>query len=166
MRSSASIPGSHISLCFCSRSGASCRRPPPFLRRSLHGIAEASFVRTMYQALKLCLPITLMTFCDLHPLQPCGEPGMAADTGYAARGGRLLGRHLLYLREVLLNRASNHINARRAGARLVRGDVPPKHQCVYNGGCDRPYRRQLYGVIRHRKIAPPKSELQSQPAGT
>ena len=109
--------------------------PPTSLAAAVSArIAEASFMKTMWQALKLCLPITIMTFAIFTRSRACGEAGLGNDRGYAARGHRLLGHHLIYVREDCPQPGLGRDGARGAGPCLIRGDVPPERQLGTRGG--------------------------------
>jgi TRAP transporter 4TM/12TM fusion protein len=59
--------------------------PPTSLTAAVSArIAEASFIRTMYEALKICAPITLMTFAIFT------RPEMVVDPGWAQVGATVL----------------------------------------------------------------------------
>ena len=58
--------------------------PPTSLAAAVSArIAEASFMKTMWQALKLCLPITIMTFAIFTRSRLVVNPGLGNDRGYA-----------------------------------------------------------------------------------
>ena len=128
-------------------------------------IAEASFMRTMWEALKICLPITLMTFAIFTRPDIVVNPGwrqvfatalvLISTCGITfAMFGRLLehpaGDLLLRVTLALVAFVTMfHPDDRVATAAAV--FVLPAI---------------IFGVMRHRRFAPPKSEaLQSQAAG-
>ena len=137
--------------------------PPTSLTAAVAArIAEASFMRTMWEALKLCLPIIFMSFAIFTRSNMVVTPGWAqvADTLLAAIGtcgvtcaifGRFVdnGGANLLLRAVLALAASVVMfhpddNVALAVAVFV---LPAT----------------IFGVVRHRRIAPPKGALQMQP---
>ena len=67
--------------------------PPTSLTAAVSArIAEASFMKTMWEALKICLPITLMTFAIFTRSEHGGDDRLAADSRYDAGPDRHL-RH-------------------------------------------------------------------------
>ena len=76
-RSSASTRGSRTSSSSCCRSGASYHRRPRSPLRSRRGSPTLRSCKTMWEALKICLPITLMTFAIFT------RPNMVVNTGLA-----------------------------------------------------------------------------------
>ena len=138
--------------------------PPTSLTAAISArIAEASFMKTMWEALRICLPITLMTFAIFSRSEMVVHPGwtqvgstlvvMIGTCGTAlAMFGRLVENPAgdILLRAVLLLVAfvalfypDDRISAAVAVFVLA---------------------ATIYGVMRHRKIAPSKG-LQPQPAG-
>jgi len=115
---------------FCSQSGASCRRRPPLRRAVSARIAEASFVRTMYQALKLCLPITLMTFAIFTRFNLVVNPGWLQIGDMLLVAVACWGITYSIFGKFLPEPGLEHPAARGAGARLVRDHVPPEQHCV------------------------------------
>ncbi|OGA66801.1 MAG: TRAP transporter [Betaproteobacteria bacterium RIFCSPLOWO2_12_FULL_65_14] len=139
--------------------------PPTSLTAAVAArIAEASFMRTMWEALKISLPITLMTFAIFARTDMVVNPGwlqIAASLlvliGTCGIGFAMFGRFVERLAADVLLRATLalfafvtllHPNGTVALAAAV--FVLPA---------------TIFGVWRHRLIASPKSELQSQPAG-
>ena len=139
--------------------------PPTSLTAAISArIAEASFMNTMWVALKICLPITLMTFAIFSRAEMVVHPGwiQVASTLVVAIGtcgtalgmfGRLVENPAgdIVLRTVLILVAfvalfypDDRVSA--AVAALVLAAI-------------------IFGVLRHRRIAPPKGGLQPQPAG-
>jgi TRAP transporter 4TM/12TM fusion protein len=137
--------------------------PPTSLTAAISArIAEASFMRTMWEALKICLPITLMTFAIFTRSDIVVNPGWPQIIATAlvlistcgitfAMFGRLLenpGRDiplrvaLAVLSFVTMFHPDNRV-ATAAGAVTL---------AVL-----------IVGILRHRRIAPPKGGLQSQP---
>ena len=138
--------------------------PPTSLTAAIAArIAEASFMQTMWVALKVCLPVTLMTFAIFSRSEMVVTPGwtqVAATVvvliGTCGTAFALFGRAVenrladSVLRTVLLLVAfvalfypNDNVSAAAAGFVLI---------------------ATIVGVLRHRQIAPAKGALQSEPA--
>jgi TRAP-type uncharacterized transport system fused permease subunit len=138
--------------------------PPTSLTAAISArIAEASFMRTMWVSLKICLPITLMTFAIFSRSEMVVTPGwtQVAATIVVAIGtcgtafamfGQVLENRLadLPLRAVIMLFAfvalfypDNTVSAAAAAIVLV---------------------ATILGVLRHRQVAPLKGGLQAEPA--
>jgi TRAP transporter 4TM/12TM fusion protein len=134
--------------------------PPTSLSAAVSArIAEASFMRTMMQALKLCLPITLMTFAIFI------RSNLVVNPGWSMVGDMLLvaiacwGITYSIFGKFSLKWASNVIM--RAALALVSFVVmfhPNTNVSIMVAVIV--VLATFYGVIRHRRIAPPKEELQ------
>ena len=139
--------------------------PPTSLTAAISArIAEASFMQTMWVALKICLPITLMTFAIFSRAEMVVHPGwiQVASTLVVTIGtcgtalgmfGRLVENPVgdILLRALLILVAFVALfypddNVSAATAAFVLAAI-------------------IFGVLRHRRIAPPKGGLQAQPAG-
>ncbi|MBI3068170.1 MAG: TRAP transporter permease, partial [Betaproteobacteria bacterium] len=138
--------------------------PPTSLTAAVSArIAEASFMRTMWEALKICLPITLMTFAiftrsdivvnpgwpqvfatALVLISTCGITFAMFGRFLERLGGDVLLRVTLALFAFVTMFHPDNRVATAAGAVVVVGLIA--------------------GILRHRHVAPPKSGLQSQPA--
>jgi TRAP-type uncharacterized transport system fused permease subunit len=138
--------------------------PPTSLAAAVSArIAEASFIKTMWQALKLCLPITVMTFAIFTRSDIVVSPGwwQIADTlivsiGCCALTFAMFGRFFRHWRADMTIRAVFALAAflmlfhpNDNFARMMVLIVLPAI---------------IYGVVRHTRIAPPKSEPETQPA--
>jgi TRAP transporter 4TM/12TM fusion protein len=138
--------------------------PPTSLSAAVSArIAEASFVRTMYQALKLCLPVTLMTFAIFTRFNLVVNPGwrMIGDMLLVALA--CWGITFSIFGKISNNRALNIIvRAALAAVSLVIMFHPNSNVSLLLVVIVLPV--TFYGVMRHREIAPPR-ELPSQPAG-
>jgi hypothetical protein len=129
--------------------------PPTSLTAAVAArIANASFMRTMLEALKLCLPITLMTFAIFT------RPAMVVATGWAqvadtAAGGDLhLGSHLRHFRAAGASRgASFMLRMALALAALVVMFHPDTRVAWAVAAIVLP--ASIIGVVRHKRIAPP-----------
>jgi len=137
--------------------------PPTSLAAAVSArIAEASFMRTMWEALKLCLPITFMTFAIFTRSSVVVHPGwgQVADTlliTIACSGVTcgIFGRFAhTWGTDVMLRTAL-------AIASLVVMFHPDGAVSLATAVIVLP--ATVYGVVRHRLIAPRKSEPQSQP---
>jgi len=137
--------------------------PPTSLTAAISArIAEASFMQTMWVALKICLPITLMTFAIFSRSEMVVHPGwtqiastLVVTIGTCGTALAMFGRLIdnpaadILLRAVLMLAAFSALfypddNVSAAIAALVLAAT-------------------IYGVIRHRRIAGPKNGLQPQP---
>jgi len=138
--------------------------PPTSLSAAVSArIAEASFVRTMFQALKLCLPITLMTFAIFTRFNLVVNPGWLQIRDMLLVAIACWGVTYSIFGKFSNNRASNVImRAALALASFLVMFHPDTMVSIMVAVITLP--ATFYGVIRHRKIAPPKSEEQSQPA--
>ena len=139
--------------------------PPTSLTAAVSArIAEASFMRTMWQALKLCLPITIMTFAIFVRSNIVVNPGwpQIADTllvaiaccgiSYAIFGKFFRGWG-----------ANMMLRAALALAAFVILFYPDGTVALMVAVIVLPV--TVYGVARHQKLAPPKDEPHPQHAG-
>jgi TRAP-type uncharacterized transport system fused permease subunit len=121
-------------------------------------------MQTMWVALKICMPVTLMTFAVFT------RTGMVVDPGWAQIGSTLLvaiatcatafamfGRFSGKGSEDLLGRSALALVAFVALFHPD-ADVAAIAAALALAGT-------IWGVIRHRRVAPAKAVLQSQPAG-
>jgi TRAP-type uncharacterized transport system fused permease subunit len=138
--------------------------PPTSLTAAVSArIAEASFMRTMWVALKICLPITLMTFAIFTRSDMVTTPGwtqigdailvLIGTTGVTfalfgryldSRGADIMLRGMLALFAMVTLLHPDEATATAVGAATLAGT--------------------LLGIWRHRLVAGPKGELQAQPA--
>jgi TRAP transporter 4TM/12TM fusion protein len=138
--------------------------PPTSLTAAVSArIAEASFMRTMWVALKICMPITLMTFAIFSRSDMVTTPGwtqigdaflvLIGTSGVTfsmfgryldSRGGDVMLRSMLAMFALVTLLHPDEATATAAGAATLAGT--------------------LIGIWRHRLIAGPKEELQAQPA--
>jgi TRAP-type uncharacterized transport system fused permease subunit len=138
--------------------------PPTSLTAAISArIAEASFMQTMWEALRICLPITLMTFAIftrtdmvVHPGWPQVAATLLVLIGTCGNAFAMFGRFAespvtdILLRVALAVVAFVTLFHPDAGAALAAAAVALP--------------ATVYGVWRHRKIARPKVRLQPQPA--
>ncbi|MBI2530897.1 MAG: TRAP transporter permease [Deltaproteobacteria bacterium] len=137
--------------------------PPTSLTAAVAArIADASFMQTMWEALKLCLPVTFMSFAIFTRSNMVVNPGWAqivdtllvtiATCGVTCavfgrfvhpRGADILWRAALALTSMVVMLHPDG-NVALGAATLV---LPAT----------------IYGVVRHRRVAPPKRVLEAQP---
>jgi TRAP-type uncharacterized transport system fused permease subunit len=137
--------------------------PPTSLTAAVAArIADASFMQTMWEALKLCLPITFMSFAIFT------RPNMVATAGWAQVVDTLLvtiatcGVTCAIFGRFVNNQGGNIML--RAALALVSMLVmfhPDGNVAIATAAVVLP--ATVYGVLRHRQIAPPKGALQPQP---
>ena len=138
--------------------------PPTSLAAAVSArIAEASFVKTMYEALKLCAPITFMTFAIFT------RPSLVVNPGWMQISDMLLvaisccGITCALFGRFVANRGSDFMwRAALALASFVVMFHPNGAVSLAMAVIVLP--ATIYGVKRHQIVAPPKSEPQSQPA--
>jgi TRAP transporter 4TM/12TM fusion protein len=136
--------------------------PPTSLTAAVSArIAEASFMRTMFQALKLCLPITLMTFAIFTRFNLVVNPGWRQVGDMLLVAIACWGVTYAIFGKIARNQATNVLlRVGLAGASFVIMFHPNGNVSLMVAVIVLP--ATFYGVIRHRRIAPPKDE--SQPA--
>jgi len=130
--------------------------PPTSLTAAVSArIAEASFMRTMWEALKICLPITLMTFAIFTRSEMIVTPGwsqivntIAVTAGTCGIAFAMFGRFSV---NGAIDAALRILIALLAGAVLFHPDdtIALILSAPTLAGC-------VFGVMRHRIIAPPK----------
>jgi TRAP transporter 4TM/12TM fusion protein len=139
--------------------------PPTSLTAAVAArIAEAPFVRTMWEALKLCLPITFMSFAIFVRSDMVVSPGWAqvADTMLVAVA--TCGVACAIFGRLVENRGANIVlRVVLALASLVVMLHPDDDVAFAAAALVLP--ATIYAVLRHRQVAPPKRELESQPVG-
>ena len=138
--------------------------PPTSLTAAITArIAEASFMRTMWESLKICLPITLMTFAIFSRGEMVVQPGwgQAASTLVVLIGtcGTALG---IFGR--LLENSTADVLARTALVILAFAALfyPADHISAVIAALV--LALTVFGVLRHRRIAPRKGGAQPEPA--
>ena len=132
--------------------------PPTSLTAAVSArIANASFLRTMYEALKICAPITLMTFAIFTRSNMVVNPGwlQIADT---IAGADQHARH--HLRDVRAlpspaRPSTSRLRCLLAAVSFLAMFHPDMKMsaavCVVVAAA------LVFGIWRHRQIAPPKS---------
>ena len=137
--------------------------PPTSLAAAVSArIAEASFIKTMWQALKLCLPITVMTFAIFVRSRLVVTPGWGMIVDMLLVAIACWGITFSMFGRIALNRGSNVML--RATLALVSFVVmlhPDGNVALAAAVVVVP--ATIYGTYRHGLIARPKSGLQSQP---
>ncbi len=138
--------------------------PPTSLTAAVSArIAEASFMRTMWEALKICLPITLMTFAIFTRSDIVVNPGWPQILATALVAVSTCGITFAMFGR-LLERPGGDIMLRAMLAlfSFVTMFHPDDRVAAATGAVV--VAALFVGISRHRRIAPPKSGMQSQPA--
>ena len=138
--------------------------PPTSLTAAISArIAEAPFMQTMWEALRICLPITLMTFAIFSRTDMVVNPGWAqifatllVMIGTGATAFAMFGRFAESPTGDILLRVALGVFA------FITLFHPDDEMAMAAAAVVLP--ATIFGVMRHRRIAPPKSELQTQPA--
>jgi len=138
--------------------------PPTSLTAAISArIAEASFMQTMWAALRICLPITLMTFAIFTRSDMVVNPGWAQ---VAATLLVLIGTGAIAF--ALFGRAATHpvvdITLRTALAAMAFVTLFHPDGAVATGAAPLVLAMTLLGVWKHRRIAPRNTTLRAQPA--
>jgi len=138
--------------------------PPTSLTAAVTAqIAGASFMRTMYEAVKLCMPVTFMSFAIFTRSDMVVNPGwpQVADTLLVAIStcGIATATFGRFMRK---KRADIPIRVALVLASFVVMLYPDGNVALAAAVIVLP--ATIWGVFRHRLIAPPKSVPQSQPA--
>jgi len=138
--------------------------PPTSLAAAVSArIAEASFVKTMWEALKLCAPITFMTFAIFTRSNLVVNPGWMQISDMLLVAISCCGISCAVFGRFVHNRGSDLMwRAALALASFVVMFHPNSTVSLAMAVIVLP--ATVYGVVRHQKIAPPKSEPLSQPA--
>jgi len=137
--------------------------PPTSLAAAVSArIAEAPFMRTMWEALRLCLPITVLSFAIFFRSDMVMTPGwpQVLDTALVAIGTcgisfAIFGRFVENPGANLMLRAALALGA-FAVMFHPSGNVALAAAVFVLPAV-------IYGIVRHRRIAPPKSGVQPQP---
>jgi TRAP-type uncharacterized transport system fused permease subunit len=136
--------------------------PPTSLAAAVSArIAQASFVKTMWDALKHCLPVTIMTFAIFTRSYIVVQPGWGQilDTLLIAIGCcgvtcAIFGRFATHRGDGVLRTALGLVS-------LVVLFHPDDTLALVTGAIVLP--ATIYGTLRHGRIAPPKSTLGQMP---
>ncbi|MCL4802342.1 MAG: TRAP transporter fused permease subunit [Burkholderiales bacterium] len=137
--------------------------PPTSLAAAVAArIAEASFMRTMWEALKLCLPITFLSFAIFFRSGMMTTPGwtQVLDTALVATATCAVAS-AIFGRFVESQAANTVVRIVLAVAALVVMLHPSDALALVVGAFLLP--AVIFGVVRHRRIAPPKGGLQPAP---
>jgi TRAP transporter 4TM/12TM fusion protein len=138
--------------------------PPTSLTAAVAArIAEASFMRTMYEALKICLPITFMSFAIFVRTDMVVNPGWAqiSDTLLVAVGTCGI-TFATFGRFVASNGANIALKAALALGAFVVIFHPDDMMALLAAAVVVP--AVIFGITRHRAIAGPASSIVPQPA--
>jgi len=139
--------------------------PPTSLTAAVSArIAEASFMRTMWEALKICLPITLMTFAIFTRSDIVVNPGWPQVAATA-----LVLISTCGITFAMFGRFFEHPGA-DVVSRLVLAvfafvNMFHPDDRVATAAAVLVLSATIYGISRHRRIAPPRGGLEPQPAG-
>jgi len=138
--------------------------PPTSLTAAVAArIADASFMRTMFEAVRLCLPITLMSFAIFVRTHMVVTPGWLQVTDTLLVLISTCGVSTAMLGQLMRQKGADIVvRAALAIASLVVMFYPAGTVVLVFGAIV--LLATVWGVFRHRLIAPPKSVLQSQPA--
>ncbi len=138
--------------------------PPTSLTAAVAArIADASFMRTMWEALKLCLPITFMSFAIFTRSNMVVNPGWAQIVDTLLVAISTCGVTCAIFGRFVNNRGADIMwRAALALVSLVVMLHPDDKLAMVTAAFVLP--AMIYGVWRHRRIAPPKGEFQFQPA--
>jgi TRAP-type uncharacterized transport system fused permease subunit len=127
-------------------------------------IAEASFMKTMWHALKLCLPVTIMTFAIFVRSRLVVNPGWGMIVYMLLVAIVCWGITFAVSGRIALNRGSNvMLRAALALVSLVVMFHPDGTVAIVAAVCVVP--ATIYGTYRHGLIAPPKRVMESQSTG-
>ncbi len=137
--------------------------PPTSLAAAVSArIAEASFIKTMWQALKLCLPITVMTFAIFVRSRLVVMPGWGMIVDMLLVAIACWGVTFSMFGRIVRTRGSDAmLRAALALASFVVMLHPDGNVALAAAVVVVP--AAIYGTYRHGLIARPKSGLQSQP---
>jgi TRAP-type uncharacterized transport system fused permease subunit len=136
--------------------------PPTSLTAAVSArIADASFMRTMYQALKMCLPVTIMTFAIFVRTGLVVNPGWFQVLTTVLVSISCCGISYSIFGVFFGSRGVN-IGFRIAMAIASFGALfhPNDTLALILSVVILPV--TIYGIFRHKRIAPPKAEPQSQ----
>jgi TRAP transporter 4TM/12TM fusion protein len=138
--------------------------PPTSLTAAISArIAEASFMQTMWVALKICLPITLMTFAIFTRSDIVVNPGWPQIVATLLVGIGTCATAVAMFGKVMKNTAADILLRVMLGAAaFVTMFHPDDNMAMVAAAFTLP--ATIYGVMRHRKIAPLTGAGQLQPA--
>ena len=138
--------------------------PPTSLTAAISArIAEASFMKTMWEALRICLPITLMTFAIFSRSEMVVTPGwiQVATTLVVTIG--TCGTALGMFGRLVENPAADYLlRAALILASFVALFYPD--DIVSAATAAVVLAATIFGVLRHLQVAPPKHGLKPEPA--
>jgi TRAP transporter 4TM/12TM fusion protein len=139
--------------------------PPTSLTAAISArIAEASFMRTMWEALKICLPITLMTFAIFTRPDIVVTPGWPQVAATALVLISTCGITFAMFGRFVGNPAADvALRVALAVIAFVTMFHPDDRVAAATGAFV--VAALVAGIWRHRRVAPPKGGLEPQPAG-
>ncbi|HXV79962.1 MAG TPA: TRAP transporter fused permease subunit [Candidatus Binatia bacterium] len=137
--------------------------PPTSLTAAVTArIADASFMRTMFEALKLCMPITLMSFAIFVRSDMVVNPGLPQVVDTFLVTVATCGIAVATFGRFVQNQGANIL----LSAALVLLSLTVMFHPVSNiamAAAAITLPAMIFGIWRHRQVAPPKSELQTPP---
>jgi TRAP transporter 4TM/12TM fusion protein len=138
--------------------------PPTSLTAAVTArIADASFMRTMFEALKLCLPVTFMSFAIFVRSDMVVNPGWPQVLDTLLVTVATCGITFGMFGRLTENQGANVVlRAALALAAMVVMFHPDGTVALAVGVVVAP--AIILGVLRHRRIAPPKAGLEPQPS--
>jgi TRAP-type uncharacterized transport system fused permease subunit len=138
--------------------------PPTSLAAAVSArIAEASFMKTMWEALKLCLPITIMTFAIFTRSNLVVNPGWGMIVDMLTVSISCWGFTLSMFGRIVHNRGSDvMVRVALALVSLVVMFHPNDTLALWTAVALLP--AVIYCTHRHRTVGRPKTGLQEQPA--
>lgn len=138
--------------------------PPTSLAAAVSAqIADASFMKTMWEALKLCLPITFMSFTIFVRSDMVVNPGWSQILATVLVAIGCCGVTCAIFGRFARNKAlSTLLRVVLAAVAIVIMLYPNGSVAVAAAAVTLP--ATVLGVYQHRKIAPPKSTLETAPA--
>jgi len=138
--------------------------PPTSLTAAISArIAEASFMQTMWVALKICLPITLMTFAIFTRSDIVVNPGWPQIMATLLVGIGTCATAVAMFGKVVKNPAADILlRVMLAVVAFVTMFHPDGNMAMVAAAITLP--ATIYGVMRHRRIAPLTGAGELQPA--
>jgi TRAP-type uncharacterized transport system fused permease subunit len=138
--------------------------PPTSLTAAVAArIANASFMRTMWEALKICLPITLMTFAIFTRSEMAVKPGwgqtgdvLVVTVGTCGVAFAMFGR--------CIENSQGDVLARILIAALAAATLFHPNDKLAWGTAAITLVALVWGIVRHNRIAPPRGASEPEAA--
>jgi TRAP-type uncharacterized transport system fused permease subunit len=138
--------------------------PPTSLTAAVAArIANASFMRTMWEALKICLPITLMTFAIFTRSEMAVKPGwgqtgdvLVVTVGTCGVAFAMFGR--------CIENSQGDVLARILIAALAAATLFHPNDKLAWGTAALTLVALVWGIVRHNRIAPPRGASEPEAA--